>query len=228
MEKHLILPEPRAPSAPAECEVVGVTEDAKYNDLRASPPRLVYDNAAQSGYPVGYIALRTPVIYQAILEFNRILHQEDPSARVTNPEFLTNEIKSTVGRERLVAATASFFGLLSLIATGVGLYGFLSWSVARRTREIGIRMALGARPGQVAWTISHEALVLVGTGICFGCTAAFLLTKLITSMLYATSALDGTVAGSTILIMLLLALVATYIPGRRAARIEPSLAVRSE
>ncbi len=226
--RHLVMPSPRSPSVPSECEVVGVTEDSKYNDLRAEFPRLTYINAAQTRFPVHYIAVRTTNVQETAREFNQIIHQESPEIRVSSPKLLTDQIRNTIGRERLMGAFSSLFAILALLVTAVGLYGFLTWRVVSRTSEIGIRMALGAQERAIVWMISRETLLLLAIGVGFGAVASYFLTKLATSMLYATTPADPRVFCGAIITLFLLGVSATWIPARRAALLEPMLALRSE
>jgi predicted permease len=226
--KRLALPPPRPPSIPAECEIVGVTEDTKYNDLRAESPRLIYTDDVQSPFPNQYIVVRTTNVQETTREFNRIIHQESPGTRVSNPKLLTDQIRNTIGRERLLGVISGLFAILAVVVTGVGLYGFLSWSVVRRTSEIGIRMALGADARTVVSMISRETLVLLGKGVGLGAVASYLFTKLATSMLYGTAAADPLVFCGAVIALSLLGVLAAWIPARRAALLEPTLALRSE
>jgi ABC-type antimicrobial peptide transport system permease subunit len=120
------------------------------------------------------------------------------------------------------------FGVLATLLAVIGLYGVMAYTVARRTREIGVRMALGAVPGQVVWLVMREVVVLVGSGIVLGLAAAFGLSRLITSQLYGLTQNDpATIAGAAA-VLGVVALLAGYIPARRATRVNPTLALRYE
>ncbi len=226
--RRLLMPPPRSPSVPPSCEVVGVTEDTKFNDLRATFPRLIYIDAAQSPFPVHYIVVRSKNVEATANEFGQIMHQESPATRVSEPKLFTDQIRNTIGSERLLGAVGSLFAALAVLLTGVGLYGFLSWSVVRRTSEIGIRMAIGADARTVVLMISRQTFVLVAIGVTVGAIASYLLTRFATAMLYGTSATDPVILSSAVAILLALSVLATWLPARHAALLEPSLALRNE
>ncbi len=131
-------------------------------------------------------------------------------------------------QERLIARLSSFFGLLALLLACIGLYGLLSYEVARRTREIGIRMALGAQSGDVLRSVVGHGIALAAIGAAIGTAASFGVTRFLGSMLYDVKPSDPfTLVGVTVL-LLLVALAACYIPARRATRVDPLVALRYE
>jgi ABC-type antimicrobial peptide transport system permease subunit len=127
-----------------------------------------------------------------------------------------------------VARLATFFGLLALLLACIGLYGVMSYGVARRTNEIGIRMALGARGVSVLWLVLREALVLVAIGLVVGLIASRLLTKTAASLLYELKPNDPLTIVLATLLLAVVALVAGYLPARRASRVDPMVALREE
>jgi ABC-type antimicrobial peptide transport system permease subunit len=134
----------------------------------------------------------------------------------------------TLERERMLASLASAFGLLATVLAAVGLYGLMAFNVARRTREIGIRMALGARSGNVTWLVMKEVLALVTAGLFIAIPAAWALTTLVRSQLYGVSPNDPLSAIASTLTLAVVALLAGYRPAKRAMRINPVEALRSE
>ncbi len=131
-------------------------------------------------------------------------------------------------QERLLAALASCFGLLTLVLAAVGLYGLLAYTVANSTREIGIRMALGAKGGTVVWSVLREAIVLIGLGSVIGIPVALSLSRVTASMLFGLKPSDpSTIAGATA-ILFVSGLVAVLLPARRASLIDPMRALRYE
>src|SRR5438034_9085809 len=122
----------------------------------------------------------------------------------------------------------SLFGGLALFLAGVGIYGVIAYAVSQRTREIGVRMAMGAQPGQVLTMVLGEALKLVLTGLLFGVAAALMLMRLLEGLVYGVGMHDPLVFISVNLVMLFVALVACYVPARRAARVDPLVALRYE
>ena len=128
--------------------------------------------------------------------------------------------------ERLTAILASIFGLFAALLAAVGLYGLLAYAVAQRQREIGIRMALGARPQAIANLVGGQALVLVAIGVALGLAAAFLLAPLAGAVLYGVGPADPASMAAAALLVALVASLAAFIPAARAARVDPAIALR--
>ena len=152
----------------------------------------------------------------------------DRQIRLSNVVPFREIVDRTLVIERLVASVSAAFGVLALTIAGVGLYGVLAYGVTRRRREIGVRIAIGASPGSVEWMILRESLVLFAAGCAIGVPAAILVNRQLSSMLFGLSPQDpGTVAAA--LVTLAVATVAaSYLPARRAASIDPMLALREE
>ena len=130
--------------------------------------------------------------------------------------------------ERLIAELTGLFGVLALLLACIGIYGVISYAVARRTAEMGIRMALGARRGSVVWLVLREALILVLIGLAVGIALVSLAARLVTSLLFGVSASDPATLATTAVLMLSIAVVAAYLPARRASRVDPMAALRYE
>jgi ABC-type antimicrobial peptide transport system permease subunit len=137
-------------------------------------------------------------------------------------------IEATILRERLLATLSGFFGLLALVLACIGLYGTLSYSVASRTNEIGIRMALGAGRRDVFWLILREALLLVLAGVAVGLPLIFAVTRLASTLLFGLTPTDPVSLLFAALLMLAVSMVAGYLPSRRATRVDPMVALRCE
>jgi ABC-type antimicrobial peptide transport system permease subunit len=127
-----------------------------------------------------------------------------------------------------VARVASFFGLLALLLACVGLYGVLSYMVARRTNEIGIRIALGAMRGDVIWLVLREALTLVGAGAVIGLLASLAATRTVSTLLFGLKPNDPLTIAAATLLLLAIAVLSAYLPARRASRVDPMAALREE
>jgi putative ABC transport system permease protein len=212
-------------------EIVGLVKDAKYRDLRERPAAVAFLPASQDPGP----GLFDRIIVRSGNESLAALIGAVKSAiGEANPEILIDfqplrtRIESSLLRERLMATLSGFFGLLALLLAGVGLYGVLAYGVARRTNEIGIRMALGARPLNVLWLILREAVLMAFIGIVVGLPAVLSTTGLISSLLFGLTPSDPTSLSAAALILLLVAAVAGYLPARRASRVDPVIALRCE
>ena len=156
---------------------------------------------------------------------------DQPSSQplaVALPPSLTARLEGSLVQEKLMATLASAFGLLALVLASVGLYGVLAYAVVRRTSEIGIRLALGARRRQVLALVLNSAIRMLTLGIVFGLPAAWATSRLVSSMLFGLTGDDPTTIVGAVTVLFVTGLVAAYIPARRATRIEPLVALRCE
>jgi ABC-type antimicrobial peptide transport system permease subunit len=152
----------------------------------------------------------------------------DPNLPVYSMRTLQEQMQNSLSTERLVASLTSAFGLVASILAGIGIYGVIAYSVSRRTREIGIRTALGAQRMDVAWLVMREALLIVGFGLLAGLPAAFGLSRLARAQLYGISPGDPTAMLAAAGSILLITLIAVYVPAARASRVDPMQALRWE
>lgn len=213
-------------------EIVGIVKDSRYNDLREKPPNFLYVPFEQGGESLGAQAsffLRTAGREQNVLGMvRRAMKQLDPNVPVEPLTSMKVIIDESISTERLIAMLGIAFGVLASILAAVGLYGTISYSVARRTREFGIRLAMGAVPKGLLWSVLREAAWLTAIGVAVGLPASYLLARLVESELYGIDAHDVWVlAGATVLIAIV-ALLAGLAPAVRAMRIEPVQALRYE
>ena len=141
---------------------------------------------------------------------------------------LEGQLDETLLTDRLIAALAAGFGLLATVLASVGLYGVMAFVVARRRKELGIRLALGAEPGGVVWLVMQEVLVLLAIGLAIGIPAALALGRYVGSQLYGVQAHDPGTAVATMILLTVVSALAGLIPARRAGRIDPILALRYE
>ena len=152
----------------------------------------------------------------------------DSSLTISDVHTETQLIDQLLVRERLIARVSGFFGVLALLLACIGLYGLLSYEVARRTREIGIRVALGAQQRDVLRLVAGQGIILAVIGAVVGVGVALGVTRYLSSMLYDVHANDPVTIASVAILLLLVALAACYIPARRATRVDPMVALRYE
>jgi len=157
-----------------------------------------------------------------------IVHQADARVPVTSLKTQTAQINDTISQEIAFAKLCTSFGVLALAIACVGLYGTISYSVARRTNEIGIRMALGARRGGVIWMILQQVFVLTIAGLAIGLPAALAASKFVESFLFGMKPNDPLAITAAVAVLIAAAVVAGYAPARRASKIDPMVAVRHE
>jgi predicted permease len=216
---------------PAETfEIVGVVENAKYADLRTDP-RMVYIPNAQEKSSLGrmYFEVRTvadPTAFVAAIR--SAIREIDPSLGLEGVKTQTKRIEEALTEEHMLAELCSFFAVLALGLAAIGLYGLMAYSVARRTNEIGVRMALGAQPKQVLYMILQQSVGLVAVGIVAGLLLAIATTRLIASELYGLKPTDPFTFGFATFFMLAVAALAAYFPARRATKVDPMVALRYE
>jgi hypothetical protein len=213
---------PRSPGY----EIIGVVRDTKYNNLRREIHAMMYMPQSAGG---ASFELRTAADPRAILPAIReVVAQVNTNLPLFDVKTESEQIDQLLFQERLVARLSGFFGLLALVLACVGLYGLLSYEVSRRTREIGIRMALGAHPGRVLKLVLRQGIVLAIVGAAAGIGVALGVTRYLTSMLYDVHANDPLTMIAVAVLLTIVALAACYIPARRAMRVDPMVALRYE
>ena len=213
-------------------EIVGVVKDSKQNRLSERPVRVVY-------FP--FLQIPPALIGQMTLE---VRTAADPAAMTATvrkellaveknlPIFgvktLTQQVQDSLGEQRMVARLTTLFGLLALLLAAVGLYGVMSYSVARRTSEIGIRMALGAQRGDVTRLVLRETMTLVSVGVALGLAGALGAGRVLSSLLFGLAPTDPVAFAAATLLLTGVAAVASYVPARRASQVDPMAALRYE
>ena len=219
-------------SSPLEPEIIGVAATARYGGLKGKIPPVVYLSYAQvpsSQLRQVTFALRTdgdPLRYVSAVR--EIVRQADARVPLTNIKTQAADIDQTISQEIIFARLCSAFAILALVIACVGLYGTMAYAVARRTREIGIRMALGARRGLVIWMVLREVCVLAVLGLAIGVPVARTASRLVESFLFELKPNDPRALAVAVAILLSAALVAGYGPARRASRVDPMIALRDE
>jgi len=217
------------PSSEQVIEVVGVTRDARYSDLRSKIPSTVYLPFRQHPIGAANFALRVAGDPSgSIAAARNAVREIDPNLPLINVRTQDEQVNRILAQEALFARLSSFFGVVALILVCIGLYGLMSFTVMRRTTEIGIRMALGALPRRVLAMILREALGLVLLGTLLGVAAAWGAARLVSSQLYGLSPTDPPTYVIVGLLLLAIATVACWLPARRASRVDPMVALRTE
>jgi ABC-type antimicrobial peptide transport system permease subunit len=222
----------RPPLENREVEIVGVVRNARYGALRGDFRDVVYIPFNQgSYYPVDEMtfALRTsgnPLRY--VRTVREIVHQADPRVPVMNVKTQAAQIEQTMNQEIVFAKLCTGFAILALVIACVGLYGTMAYTVARRTAEIGIRVALGAQRGAVVWMVLREVFVLAAAGLAISVPTALGTSKLVESFLFGVKPNDPRALAAAVAILVGAVLVAGYVPARRASRIDPMTALRHE
>jgi putative ABC transport system permease protein len=214
-------------------EVVGIVRDSKYNSLTEPRRPFMYIPIAQEYQSQFNVHIRTSSEPGGLVAALREEVQKiDPSLSVLNVQTLNERIENSLGGERRQSALLGSGGALALLLAAVGLYGVMSYSVAQRTREIGIRMALGAGRGNVLGLVLRQGVALVSTGVVLGLVSVFIVTKVFTSLiaasLFGVSATDPVTYFGTSAILLVVSLVASLVPARRATKVDPLIALRYE
>jgi putative ABC transport system permease protein len=210
-------------------EVVGIVGDVKDSDLSARQSAQIYVPFVQNPFWAADIAVRSPARPSALSgALREQIRAIDPALPVVEVRPMAEVMGSSIAQPRFRTALLSLFGAVALLLAAIGIYGVLAYSVAQQTREIGIRMALGANPGKVLRLVLGRGLRLAGAGTLIGVLAALMLTQLLNSLLFGVSATDPLTFAAVAGLLLLVALLACYVPARRAMRVDPMVALRYE
>jgi predicted permease len=210
--------------------IVGVVQDAKYVDVRGATPNMIYHLAGSIPEDVlGNLEIRTSgAPYTLAATIRQALSELEPALPVFDIVPLEQRLNRGLTNDRLIANLTSAFGIVALLLACLGLYGTISYGVARRISELGLRMALGADRATVAWLVVREAITLVGIGALVGLPLAFVAGRSILWLLHGVGAVDPASYTQATVLLLMVAGVAAYLPAHRASRIDPMVALRSE
>jgi len=218
------------PASSGKYEIIGVVRDSKYGSLREQVGPTVYDPLfqVQQAKPV-VLHVRTPgnpaSVVARIRQEVQVIDRDLP---VFDVQTLAEQVQSSLHQERMFATLSGFFGLLALLLSCIGLYGVVAYSVARRTNEIGIRMALGAQGVQILWMVLREMLLLVTAGVVLGLPTALASTRIVANQLYGVKPTDALTLVAATLVLAVVATLAGYLPARTASGVDPMVTLRYE
>jgi putative ABC transport system permease protein len=210
-------------------EIIGVVGDVRSTSLETEPRGASYLPPARFAYPFMSVAVRTGGNGTSIVPaFIDAVHEIDPNVPVSDIRPMAEVISVSIAERRLTTIMLMMFASMALVLAAVGIYGVISYSVTQRTQEIGIRMALGARRGDVLRMVVGQAMVLTVAGIAVGAAGAFALTRLMTKLLFNVTPGDPLTFAAVAALLGGVAALASYVPGRRATRVDPVVALRAE
>jgi predicted permease len=211
-------------------EIVGIVTDASLYDIRKHAPPTLYVPATQYGDYMGWseMLVQTKIAPGAMAEAVRHAIESMGHEYVTGVRTVSQEINRSLLQQRIIAMLSGFFGALALLLAAIGLYGLMAYNVTRRTREIGIRMALGAEKRDVRWMVLRETLLLTAFGLAVGLPCALGASRLIASMLYGIGPSDPVTLAVVSVALAAVSAMAGWLPARRAIRVDPMVALRYE
>jgi predicted permease len=212
-----------------DIEIVGVVSDLKYDDMREETPRYAYYPVFQEPTYLHSMEVRTDADPTALApRVRQTVTEAAKNLPILEVRPLSEQIEHSFRNDQTISFLMSFFGLLALILASIGLYGVLAYGVAQRTNEIGIRIALGAKRAEVIWLVLREAVTMVCAGILIGIPVSIASARLVSNLLFGLGSADPLTTAGAALILFLVAILAGYLPARRASRMDPTTALRYE
>ena len=210
-------------------EIVGVVRDTKYSSVREPAPPTMYDTFMQNPRATAFLMLRTAGLPSTVAPAVRqTIHDVAPNLPIVTVTTQMESIERRFGQERLFAQAYALFGGIALLLASVGLFGLMSYNVARRTPEMGIRMALGAQQARVLGMVMRESMLLVGIGVAGGVVIALAAARFVSTLVYGLSATDAATILIAVGVLGAVSALAAYLPARRASRVDPAIALRTE
>ncbi len=218
-----------SPGGKEYIEVVGIVRDAKYSSVREPAPPTMYDNFLQTPRASAFVTLRTEGVPSTVAgAVRQKIHDVDPNLPIVSMATQLEAIEKRFSQEKLFAQAYALFGAIALLLASVGLFGLMSYNVARRTPEMGIRMALGAQRGRVLGMVMTESMRLVAIGVVTGVAVALAAGRLVSTLVYGLSATDAATILIAVGVLAGVSALAAYLPARRASRVDPAIALRAE
>jgi predicted permease len=218
------------PKTKLDIEIIGLVEDSLYEGPREGVRRQVFVPNLQSRFP-GSVAFYVRTSLPSASMFSALRQRVlklDAAMPIFEMKTLEAQLDETLSTERLIATLSAAFGALATLLAAIGLYGVMAFVVQRRTRELGVRMALGARQGAIMWLVMREVLLLLSIGLAIGVPSAYLLSRFVSSQLFGVQPTDGWTAVAAVVVLATVALGAGFMPARRASTIDPIQALRYE
>jgi ABC-type antimicrobial peptide transport system permease subunit len=215
------------PDHAGDIEVIGVVKDVKYNSLDEEQQPGDYLPYSQNVRYLNDFEVRYSGDSAAMVAaIRQAIHDVDFTLPVSDVTTLNEQVARSITNQRLVAQLSSFFGVLAVFLSCIGIYGLMSYVVSRRTNEIGVRMALGAEPADVLWLVMRESLWLAAVGTAIGVPVALASQGLVVSMLFGLRPYDPLTLVGAVVVLLGMAALAGYLPSRRASQIDPMISLR--
>jgi ABC-type antimicrobial peptide transport system permease subunit len=215
------------PDTELNMEIVGVVADSLYEGPREGVHRQAFVPAYGSNSATVYVRTATSSA-NTFAQVRDIVRQLDATLPIYEMKTVQGQLDETLLSDRLTAMLSAGFGTLATVLASIGLYGVMAFVVARRTKEIGVRLALGAQPGLVIWLVMREVLLLLAIGLTVGVPAGLLSASYVSTLLYGIQPRDPAIAVGTVVLLSIVAAAAGLIPARKASRIDPILALRCE
>jgi putative ABC transport system permease protein len=227
--KRLILPPSRQQPNPTALEVIGVVGDVPRNGLNAVTPYQAYATLNQRGTPFATLLVRSPLPVETLSQtIQRAIWEFNPEQTISNVMPVKSLVKSSLTQPQLYLTLFSLFAVLALLLAAIGLYGLIAYSVAQRTREFGIRYALGAQVRDVLRLVLGQGAKLTAVGLVIGLLAAAAVARLMETLLFRTKAYDPFVFAGVVFILAVIGLLAALLPALRATKADPVAALRAE
>jgi putative ABC transport system permease protein len=210
-------------------EIVGVVQGVRHSGLEYEPEPQMYAPFSQFSMPFATLVVHTrgnPLSFSKVLR--RAVTAADASEPVSGIRSMEQVLEQSIASRRFSALMLGFFSALALLVASIGVYGVLSYAVSQRRAEVGIRLALGASVRAVMWQVMKQGMSLAICGVCLGAVGSWAATRLLSALLYKVSVTDPSIFGSIAVLLLGIAMLASYLPARRAADVDPVLALRSD